>query len=113
MSELQSLAILKIHPGKLAEFKRLSAKCSELVRTLDKGTLQYEVYLNAEETEAMVFERYRDSAALLEHFEHMGETMGAILQTCSASGAVCGVPSQALIDQMRGAPVQIYRPFVP
>jgi hypothetical protein len=29
MSELQSVARLKIHDGKLDEFKRLAAKCAE------------------------------------------------------------------------------------
>ena len=33
MGELQSVARLKIHDGKLDEFKRLAAKCAELVRT--------------------------------------------------------------------------------
>ncbi len=33
MSELQSIARLKIHDGKLDEFKRLAAKCADLVRT--------------------------------------------------------------------------------
>ena len=30
MGELQSIARLKIHDGKLDEFKRLAAKCAEL-----------------------------------------------------------------------------------
>jgi hypothetical protein len=32
MSELQCVATLKIHDGKLDEFKRLAAKCAELLR---------------------------------------------------------------------------------
>ena len=39
MSELQCVARLKIHDGKLDEFKRLAPKCPELVRTKDSGTL--------------------------------------------------------------------------
>ena len=65
MSELQSLARLKIHDGKLDEFKRLAAKCAELVRTKDTGTLQYESHFNSDNTECLVFERYRDSQALV------------------------------------------------
>ncbi len=37
MSELQCVARLEIHDGKLDEFKRLAAKCAELVRTKDTG----------------------------------------------------------------------------
>ena len=75
MSELQSVARLKIHDGKLDEFKRLAPECAELVRTKDTGTLQYELYFNSDNTECLVFERYRDSQALLDHFKHMGDTM--------------------------------------
>jgi hypothetical protein len=42
MNELQSIARLTIHHGKLEEFKRLAAKCMESVRTKDTGTLQYD-----------------------------------------------------------------------
>ena len=45
MSELQCVARLKIHDGKLDEFRRLAAKCAELVRAKDIGTLQYELVL--------------------------------------------------------------------
>jgi quinol monooxygenase YgiN len=113
MSELQSVARLKIHDGKLDEFKRLAAKCAELVRTKDTGTLQYEQYLDSDSTECLVFERYRDSQALLDHLENMGDTMAAILQTCSASGEICGRPSPELIEQLKDAPVKVYTPFEP
>ncbi len=113
MSELQCAARLKIHDGKLDEFKRLSTKCAELVRTKDTGTLQYERYLNSDNTECLVFERYRDSQSLLDHFKNMGDTMAAILQTCSGSGEVCGTPSPELIEQLKDSPVQIYTPFLP
>ena len=54
MSELQCVARLKIHDGKLDELKRLAAKCAEL-RTKDTGTLQYELYFNSDDTECLVF----------------------------------------------------------
>ena len=66
MNELQCIARLKIHYGKLDEFKRLAARCMELVRTKDTETLQYELYFNSDNTECLVLERYRDSQALLD-----------------------------------------------
>ena len=42
MNELQTVARLKNHDGKLGEFKRLAAKGAESVPTKDTGTLQYE-----------------------------------------------------------------------
>ena len=112
MSEIQSVARLKIHDGKLDEFKRLAAKCAELVRTKDTGTLQYEQYINSDNTQCIVFERYRDSQALLDHLKNMGETMAAIMETCSASGEICGTPSPELIEKLKGSPVQVYTPFL-
>jgi quinol monooxygenase YgiN len=112
MSELQAVARLKIHEGKLDEFKRLAAKCAELVRTKDTGTLQYELYFNSDETECLVFERYRDSQALLDHLKNMGDTGAAIFQTCSGYGEVCGNASPELIEQLKGSPVQVYKPFL-
>ena len=72
MSELQCVTRLRIHGGKLDEFKRLAAKCAELVRAKDTGTLQYELYFNSDNTECLVFERYRDSQALLDHHKNLG-----------------------------------------
>lgn len=110
MSELQCIARLRIHPGKLDEFKRLNAVCDEIVRTKDTGTLQYEHYFNEDQTECLVFERYRDSQALLDHFRNLGDTMSAILETCTGSGAVCGTPSAEVVAQLKGSPVEVYRP---
>jgi len=110
MSELQTTARLKIHPGKLDEFKRVAAKCMKLVRTKDTGTLQYEMYINHDNT-AWAFERYRDSQALLDHFENLGDTMAEFFQTCSGSGEVCGTPSPELIERLKDSPVQVYTPF--
>ena len=39
MSELQSVARLKIPDGKIAKFKHLTAQWAELVRTKGKGEL--------------------------------------------------------------------------
>jgi quinol monooxygenase YgiN len=111
MSELQCVARLKIYDGKLDEFKRLAAKCAEL-RTKDTGTLQYELYFNSDNTECLVFERYRDSQALLDHHKNLGDTMAAILQTCSGSGEICGTPSPELIEKLKDSPVQVYTPFL-
>jgi quinol monooxygenase YgiN len=72
MSELLCIARLKIHHRKLDEFKRLAVRCAELVRTKDTGTLQYELYFNSDNTECLVFERYRDSQALLDHHKNLG-----------------------------------------
>jgi hypothetical protein len=57
MDEIKGIARVKIHPGKLEEWKRLTEEAMEIVRARDPGTLQYEVFFNDDESEAIVFER--------------------------------------------------------
>jgi len=110
-NELQGIARFKIREGKLEEFKRLSAQCTESVRTKDTGTLQYEVYFNDDQSECIVLERYRDSEALIEHFAHIGELMDAIVATGSVSGELLGKPSAELRAKMADTEVRLFTPF--
>jgi quinol monooxygenase YgiN len=88
VSELQGIARIKFQKGKLEEFKRLTARCMEIVRTKDTGTLRYDIYFNDDQSECVVHERYRDSAALIEHAAHLGDLNAAILATGSVSGVL-------------------------
>ncbi len=49
----------------------MSAQALEIVRTKDSGTLQFDTYFNDDESECMGVERYRDSAAAIEHWENL------------------------------------------
>ena len=71
MDEIKGIARVRFHPGKLEEWKRLTEAAMEIVRTRDTGTLQYEIFFNEDETEAIVFERYRDADAAIEHFANI------------------------------------------
>ncbi|HET9310567.1 MAG TPA: hypothetical protein VFP41_05010 [Actinomycetota bacterium] len=53
MSELLGIARFRIHEGKVDEYKRLSAQAMEIVRTKDPGPLQYDTYLNDDESECV------------------------------------------------------------
>jgi quinol monooxygenase YgiN len=110
MNELLCIARLKIFEGKLDEFKRLNLVCREIVRTKDTGTLQYDLYFNSDETACVVIERYRDSQALLDHHKNLGDTMAAILETCSGEGEICGNLSPELVERLKGSPVLAYWP---
>lgn len=111
MSEIEGIARIKIHPGKLEEYKRLAGLCMEVARTRDTGTLQYDLFLNADQTEVLVHERYRDSAALLEHLANLGPLMGEMMGVGSISGEVLGNPSPELRKGMEAAGVRIFSPF--
>ena len=41
MEEIKGIARARIRPGKLAEYKRLCEQAMDIVRTRDRGTLQY------------------------------------------------------------------------
>jgi quinol monooxygenase YgiN len=111
VSELQGIARYKFHEGKLEDFKRLNAQCMEIVRTKDTGTLQYEIYLNDDQSECIVLERYRDSEALIEHLANLGDLTEAILATGSVSGELLGEPSAALRANIAGSPVRLFTPY--
>lgn len=112
VGELLGIARFTFHPGMVEEFKRLSDECMEIVKTKDPGTLQYEIYLNDDESQAMVIERYRDSDALIEHLANIGdELMQAIAATGDVYGETLGDPSPELREKMTGAPVQLFTPF--
>jgi quinol monooxygenase YgiN len=90
MSELQDVVRFRFHPGKVEEFKRLSAQAMEIVRTLEPGTLQYETYFNEDESEAIVLERFRDSQALIDHGQNMTDLMEPIIATADVTGELLG-----------------------
>jgi quinol monooxygenase YgiN len=112
MSELQGVGRLKVHEGKLEEFKRLSVQAMEIVRAKDTGTLQYEIYLSDDQSECIVLERYRDSEALIEHAANLGELAEAILATGLGTGALLGEPSAELKTMLAGGPVRLFTPFL-
>ena len=110
-TEIKGIARLRIHPGRLAEFRELQAQCIAVVRARDTGTLQYETFFNEDASECIVYERYRDSDALLEHFSNLSVLMPALFQTCSAQGELLGAPSPELRKALEGSPVRIYAPY--
>ena len=48
----------------------------EIVRTKDTGTLQDDTYLNDDQSECIVLERFGNSDALIEHAEHLATSRG-------------------------------------
>ena len=111
MSELQGIARFKFHEGKVEEFKRLSARCMEIARAKDTGTLQYAVFFNEDESECIVLERYRDSAALMQHTANLGQLMQEILATGDVTGELLGEPSAEIRESLSGSAVRLFTPF--
>jgi quinol monooxygenase YgiN len=97
MSELLGIARFRFHEGRREEYLRLSDQAIDIVRTKDSGTLGYDLYLNGDQSECMVIERYRDSEAAIEHAANLGDLFGPVLATVSiVHGELLGEPSPQL-----------------
>lgn len=103
-NELIGVGRFKIRAGKIEEYKRLAIQCMEIARTKDKGTLQYEIYFNEDETEVAFIERYKDSDSLIEHANNLGSLAEAILATVTVMhGELLGEPSAELKKKLAGS----------
>ena len=108
MGELLGIARFKFREGKRDEYLRLSDQAMDLVQREEPGTLQYDIFLNADQSESMVIERYRDSAAAIEHAAHLGHLFPAVFATVElVHGELLGEPSAELRANLAGneAPV--------
>ena len=112
MGELIGIARFKFHPGRVDEYKSLSAQAMEIVRARERGTLQYDVFFNEDESEAVVIERFRDSAALIEHGANMAEISAAVLQTGLVEGELLGEPNAELRAKLTGPEPQLFTPWI-
>ena len=108
MNEIQGIARLKIHDGKLEEFKRVASECMQMARTKDSGTRQYELYFSEDQTECIVLERYRNAQSMLDHQNNLGGLIDDLFKSCAGSGVVCGKATQELIKALEGSPVQLF-----
>jgi quinol monooxygenase YgiN len=109
MDEIKGVARAKIRPGKLEDYKRLCEEAMEIVRTKDTGTLQYEIFFNEDESEAIVYERYRDIDAALEHFSHISHLMEPLVATAAVTGELLAKPSPKM--QLGEGGPKLYTPW--
>jgi hypothetical protein len=84
----------------------------EIVRTRDSGTLQYEIFFNEDESEAVVFERYRDADAAIEHFSNISHLMEPLLATASVTGEVLGTPNAKMKEQLGKGGPKLFTPWM-
>lgn len=108
MSQIQVDATVKIHSGKLEEFKQAAAQCLALVKEKDTDTLQYDWFLNADQNECIVRETFQSSEALLAHIANLGDVLGKLLDLGEVSFAIYGDPSPALREATAGLNPKIY-----
>ena len=112
MNEIKGIARVKFLPGKVEEWKRLTRQAMEIVRTKDTGTLQYEIFFNADETEAIIFERYRDADAALDHFINISHLMAPLMETATIAGEVLGNPNAEMRRNLTGEQPKLFTPWM-
>ena len=108
MSELLGIARFRFHEGKREEYLRLSDEATQIVRAKEPGTLGYDLYLNGDQSECMIVERYRDSTAAMAHAANLGHLFSAVLATVSVvHGELLGEPSEELRAKLAGSDVPV------
>jgi quinol monooxygenase YgiN len=112
MGELVGIARFRFHPGKVEEYKRLSAQAMDIVRAKETGTLEYSIYLNEDESEAVVIERFASSEALIEHGGNMSEISPLVLATGTVEGELLGEPSPELRAKLTGPEPELFTPYI-
>jgi len=115
MGELLGIARFKFHEGKREEYLRLSEQANAIVAAKDPGTLQYDLYLNDDQTECMIVERYRDSEAAMAHAANLGHLFADVLATVEiVHGELLGEPSAELRANLAGSDVPaVFTPYRP
>jgi len=107
---LQLIAHFTIHPGKTDEFKKIVSQCIEAVSAKEAGvgTLQYDWYFNADQSECKVLETYRNSEAVLQHAANIGPYLGQFFEISTFSGELFGAASDSLKKALEGLDVTYY-----
>jgi quinol monooxygenase YgiN len=110
--KLQISANMKIRPGMIEGFKNQAAECISKVKQKDPGTLQYDWFLNDDNTECEIRETYENSDALLAHVENLRESLRTLFERFATDHSVIiyGDPSAELLEnaKSRGVSFKIY-----
>jgi len=118
VSELIGIARFKFREGRRDDYLRLSEQANAIVAAKDSGTLQYDLFLNDDQSECMIVERYRDSEAAMEHAANLGHLFDDVLATVTiVHGELLGDVSPELRANLAGSEVPVvftpYRPGNP
>ena len=111
MSDLRGVARLKIDDGRLEDFKRMAVEVLDIVREKDKGTLQYDMYFNEDETECVFLEHFVDSQAVVDHNKSLGDLLWDMLGTGTVTAELFGEPNPELKEMLKNTPNKVYHHF--
>ena len=109
MSEIQVSANFRIPKGMLEEFKQNAAECLKQVKEKDIETIQYDWFLNSDNTECEIREKYQNSNAVLRHQSNVREPLLALFKKFGSpsSLAIYGNPSPELLQYVKASGIKI------
>lgn len=112
MDELQATVRIKVHEGTLADFEGVAREMVRIAREVDTGTLQFDWFSSADDTEYVVRATYRDSNAAIEHIANLKTTLKTFQAMCSVDMHLFGNPSDKLREAGAKLGVKVYAPFL-
>jgi len=104
-----------IDDGKIEEYKKLIEEMSRVVEAIEPDTLDYQFYLNRDQTKCIVHETYTNSGAALAHNNSVAsQTVLPKIFSISKINRfeVYGNPSEELQKVLRGFNPLTYSPFI-
>jgi hypothetical protein len=84
----------------------------DIVRAKERDTLEYSIYFNEDESEAVVIERFASSEALVQHGANMSDISPAVLATATVEGELLGEPSPELRAKLAGPEPELFTPYL-
>jgi quinol monooxygenase YgiN len=108
MKKIQITAKFKIHTDKVGVCKKIAAECVATVKQNEKDALQYDWFINPEQTEIVVRETYTDSNAVLAHLVNVSELLGQLLTMSDFEGEIYGNMSEELKHALAGLNIKVY-----
>ena len=104
MNKLEVSARMKIRKGKLKGFKQQVAEIIRQTKEKDTKTLQYDWFLNSDQTGVEVREAYESSEGLIEHHMHIEEALNKLFNEFADGHAVTiyGDPTPELVEAAKG-----------
>jgi quinol monooxygenase YgiN len=113
MDNLERVFEFAIIPGRFEDLKTLMAAMVDATHKNEPGTLNYEWAISDDQQVCHVYERYRDSAAVMTHLESFGANFAARLMEAvkPARLVVYGTPSAQVKDGLAGLGPVYMAPF--
>ncbi|MGH9125093.1 MAG: hypothetical protein ACRDZ8_10265 [Acidimicrobiales bacterium] len=68
--------------------------------------------MNDDESEGIVFERYRDADAALEHFANIGHLMEPHMATATVTGEILSTPNETVRAQLGDCEPELFTPWM-